>query len=145
MRPVLEDRLVDALGLVEMLVPVGRNAGVEDVVVAPLDDVDRVDLQVAQVCDRGRRGLWSGSEGLGRVQALGVQPELPRLGGGEMDGQLCDQSPCLWGSRSRPTRSTKSPGVNGLDSSGTSVSAMSPRRTRSSFAYPDTSSTGTPG
>ena len=128
-----------------MLPPVGRNAGVEDVVVAPLDDVDRVDLQVAQVRDRGRRGLGTGAEGLGSVQALGMQPELPRLGGGEADGQLCDQGPCLWGSRSPPTRSTSSPGVNGLGSSGTSVSAMSPRRTRSSFAYPDTSSTGTPG
>ena len=128
-----------------MLVPVGRDAGVEDVVVAPLDDVDRVDLQVAQVCDRGRRGLGTGAEGLGSVQALGMQPELPRLGGGEADGQLCDQGPCLWGSRSPRTRSTSSPGVNGLGSSGTSVSAMSPRHTRSSFAYPDTSSTGTPG
>ena len=128
-----------------MLAPVGRDAGVEDVVVAPLDDVDRVDLQVAQVRDRGRRGLGTGAEGLGSVQALGMQPELPRLGGGEADGQLCDQGPCLWGSRSPRTRSTSSPGVNGLGSSGTSVSAMSPRRTRSSFAYPDTSSTGTPG
>jgi len=128
-----------------MLAPVGRDAGVEDVVVAPLDDVDRIDLEVAQVCDRGRRGLWTGSEGLGSVQPLGVQPELARLGGGEADGQLCAQRPCLWGSRSSPTRSASSPGVNGLGSSGTPVSAMSPRRTRSSFAYPDTSSTGTPG
>jgi hypothetical protein len=128
-----------------MLAPIGRNAGVEDVVVAPLDDVDRVDLQVAQVRDRGGRGRRARAERLSAVQALGVQPEVPRLGGGEADGQPWDQSPCLWGSRSPPTRSTSSPGVNGLGSSGTSVSAMSPRRTRSSFAYPDTSSIGTPG
>ena len=127
-----------------MLAPVGRDASVEDVVVAPLDDVDRIDLQVAQVGDRGRRGRRARAERLIAVQSLGVQPELPRLGGGEADGQLRDQGPCLWSSRSSPTRSTSSPGVNGLDSSGTSVSAMSPRRTRSSFAYPDTSSTGTP-
>lgn len=71
-----------------MLAPVRRDPGVEDVVVAALDDVDRIDLQVPQVGDGGRGGRGTGAEGLGSVQALRVQPEAARLGGGEMEGRL---------------------------------------------------------
>lgn len=46
-RPILENCLVDAMCLMQMLPPVRRNARVEDVVMAPLDNVDRVNLQVA--------------------------------------------------------------------------------------------------
>jgi hypothetical protein len=52
---------------------------------AALDDVDGVDLQVAQVRHRCRGGLGAGAEGLGGVQALGMQPDSPALDGGELD------------------------------------------------------------
>ena len=52
---------------------------------AALDDVDGVNLQVAQVRHRCRRGLWAGAEGFGGVQALGVQPDSAGLDGGELD------------------------------------------------------------
>jgi len=49
---------------------------------AALDDVDGVDLQVAQVRHCCRRGLRTGAEEFGGVQALGMQPDSARLGGG---------------------------------------------------------------
>ena len=88
MRPILENGFVDALRLMEMLAPVRRDARVEDVVMAALDDVNRVDLQVAQVRHRCRRGLRAGAEGFGGVQALGVQPDSAGLDGGELDERI---------------------------------------------------------
>ena len=55
---------------------------------AALDDVDGVDLQIAQVRHCRRRGLRAGAEGFGGVQALGMQPDSARLGCGELDGWL---------------------------------------------------------
>ena len=52
---------------------------------AALDDVDGVNLQVAQVRHRCRRGLWAGAEGFGGVQALGMQPDSAGLDGGELE------------------------------------------------------------
>ena len=46
MRPVFEDALVDAW-LLQMFAPVGGNARLENVVVAPLNNVDGVNLHVA--------------------------------------------------------------------------------------------------
>ena len=68
-RPVFEHALVDALGLTQIGAPVGRNAGVENMVVTALDDVDGVDLHIAEMFDRGS----------GRARALaernqGVEP-----------------------------------------------------------------------
>ena len=54
MRPVFEHALVDALGLAQIRAPVGGNAGPQDVVVAALDDVDGVDLHIAEMLDRRR-------------------------------------------------------------------------------------------
>ena len=67
MRPILENCLVDALCLMQMLAPVRRDARVEDVVMAALDDVDGINLQIAQVGHCRRRGLGAGAEGLGGV------------------------------------------------------------------------------
>jgi hypothetical protein len=53
-----------------------------------LDDMDGVDLQIAQVRDSGRRGLRAGAEGLWGVQALRMKPDSPRLGGGEWDERI---------------------------------------------------------
>jgi hypothetical protein len=55
---------------------------------AALDDVDGVDLQVAQVRHRRRRGLGAGAEGFGGVEALGMQPDSAGLEGGESDGRI---------------------------------------------------------
>ena len=61
-----------------------RMMRVWDVMMAALDDVDGVNLQIA-VARRGcRRGLRAGAEGLGGVQALGMWPNSARLGGGEL-------------------------------------------------------------
>ena len=74
MRPVFEDRLVEGLGLVQMLAPVRRDARLEDMVVAALDHVDRVDLHVAQVLHgeraspRGRRRTARASSRCARNQ-----------------------------------------------------------------------------
>ena len=87
-RPIFENRLVDALRLMQMLAPICRDARVEDVVMAALDDVDGVNLQVAQVRDRCRRGLGTGAEGFVGVQALGVQPDSTGLNGSELDERI---------------------------------------------------------
>jgi hypothetical protein len=81
MRPVFEHCLVDALRSMQMLAPIRRDARVQDVVMATLDDVDGVDLQIAEMRHGCRRGLRAGAEGFGGVQALGVQPDFARLGG----------------------------------------------------------------
>ena len=75
----------------QVLAPIGRDASVEDVVMAALDDVDRVDLQVAQVRHRCRRGRRAGAEGLGGIEPLGMQPDSARLGRGEQEGRMVHQ------------------------------------------------------
>ncbi len=55
---------------------------------AALDDVDGVNLQVAQVRYRCRRRLRAGAERLGDVQALGMQPDSAGLDGGELDKRI---------------------------------------------------------
>ena len=91
-RPIFENCLVDALRLMQMLAPIGRNARVEDVVMAALDDMDGVDLHVAQVRHRCRRGLRARAEGFDGVQALGMQPDSASLGGGELDKRIRQES-----------------------------------------------------
>ena len=60
--------------------PVRRNARVEDLVVAALDHVDRVDLHVSQVLDRGARRRGPRAERRGLVKPLGAQPDPSGLG-----------------------------------------------------------------
>jgi hypothetical protein len=71
-----------------MLAPIRRNARVEDVVMAALDDVDGVNLQVAQVGHRCRRGLRAGAEGFGGIQVLGMEPDSAGPDGGELDERI---------------------------------------------------------
>ena len=52
---------------------------------AALDHVDSVDLHVSQVRHRCGRSFRAAAEGLGGVQALGMQPDSARLGGGQSD------------------------------------------------------------
>jgi hypothetical protein len=88
MCPILENGFVDALCLMQMLAPIRRDARVEDVVMAALDDEDGVNLQVAEVRHRCRSGLRTAAEGFGGVQALGMQPDSAGLDGGKLDGRI---------------------------------------------------------
>ena len=88
MRPVLEHRLVDALRAVQVLAPIVRDARVENLVVAALDDVDRVDLYVAEMLDRGADRSGTVTKRCGFVEALGVQPDAPGVGERELYGSL---------------------------------------------------------
>src|SRR5271167_3517638 len=72
----------------QMLAPIPRDARVENVVMAALDDVDGVNLQVAQMRHRCRRGLRAGAEGFVGVQALRMQPDSAGLDGGELDKRI---------------------------------------------------------
>ena len=63
MRPVFEDGLVDALGLMEMFAPIGGNPRPQDMMVAALDNIDGVDLHIAEMLDRRRRRLRRVAEG----------------------------------------------------------------------------------
>ena len=84
MRPVFEHRLVDGLRLAQMLALVSGNARIEDVVVAALDHVDRVDLHVAQMLHRRPRRVGPVAERRVFIEPLGAQPDAsgPRLGQG---------------------------------------------------------------
>ncbi|MET3306166.1 hypothetical protein ABIF53_007181 [Bradyrhizobium japonicum] len=85
MGPVFEHAPVDALGLAQIGAAVGRNAAEQDVVVAALDDVDGVDLHVAEMSGRIRNGLRTLAERGALIKPLGVQPDLPGLCRGEWD------------------------------------------------------------
>ena len=83
MGPVFEHAFVDALGLAQIGAPVIGNAGPQDMVMAALDDVDGVDLDIAEMGDRIRHGLRPIAERRARVQPLGTQPEAPGFGLGQ--------------------------------------------------------------
>ena len=86
MRPVFEHALVDALRLAQVRAGIGRDAAIENVMMAALDDVDGVDLHVAEMVHRRRNRLRAGAERLVRIEPLGMQPDVagPRFwsGGG---------------------------------------------------------------
>ena len=86
MGPVFENALVDALGLPQVRAPVGGDAAVENVMMAALDDMDGVDLDVAEVIHRCRYGLRPVAKRLSRIEPLGVQPDSPGLGFGQGTG-----------------------------------------------------------
>ena len=83
MRPVFEHALVDALRLAQVRPGIGRDAAIENVMMAALDDVDGVDLHIAEMVHRRRNRLRSGAERLVRIEPLGVQPDSPGLGFGQ--------------------------------------------------------------
>ena len=86
MGPVFEHAFVDALGLAQIGAPVVGNPVPENVVVAALDDVDGVDLHIAEMLDRGRRRLRPLAERRRRVEPLGAQPDPAGLGLGQGTG-----------------------------------------------------------
>jgi hypothetical protein len=79
MCPILEERFVDALSLVEMVAPIRRDAGVKDMVMAALDDVNGVYLQISQISHRRWRGFGPNPERRTGVEALGAEPDPARL------------------------------------------------------------------
>ena len=62
MRPVFEHALVGALGLAQVAAPVVGNPGPQHVVMRALDDVDGVDLDIAEMFDRLPRGIRAVAE-----------------------------------------------------------------------------------
>ena len=83
MRPVFEHGFVDRLRLGQVAAAVGRDAGIEDVMMAALDHVDRVNLDVAEMFDRTPRRLRPGAERVGDIQRLGAEPGGPALRRGD--------------------------------------------------------------
>ena len=82
-RPVFEHALVETLGPLQMRALIGRDARVEDVVVAALDDVDGVDLHIAEMLDRQPRRLGVVAERRRMVEPLGREPDAARFGDGK--------------------------------------------------------------
>src|SRR5829696_7129918 len=71
---------LEGLGAVEILAAVGRNTGPKNVVVSAFDDVDRVDLHVSEVLDRGCGGTGPLAERHSRIQPLSMKPETSGTG-----------------------------------------------------------------
>jgi hypothetical protein len=69
--------------LVEVLAPISGDAAEQDVVMAALDDVDGVDLNVAEVSDRSRRSAGAVPKRSFHIEPLGVQPDTACLSFGE--------------------------------------------------------------
>ena len=55
-RPVLEHAFVGALGPAQVGAGIGRDAAIENVVMAALDHIDGVDLHIAEMLDRSGDG-----------------------------------------------------------------------------------------
>lgn len=79
MGPIFEHRFVDRLRLLQIGADVVRNAAVEDVVMASLDDVDRIDLHIAKMFDRALGPPRAFSERSRRIELLGVILDRTRL------------------------------------------------------------------
>src|SRR5690349_7734801 len=111
MGPVFEHALVDALRLLEVAAAIGRDAAIEDVMVAALDHVDGVDLHIAEVLDRGRDRSRSLAERRRHVQPLCLQPDAARQGFGQEVGfGLAGHSPGTYpDSASRAARTASLP------------------------------------
>ena len=77
--PVFEDALVDALRLMQMRATIIGNSRPQDMMMAPLDDVDGVDLQIAQMLYGEKGRVPPGAKRRPLIEALGVKPDAPRL------------------------------------------------------------------
>ena len=65
---------------------VGRDAAEQDVMVRALDDVDRIDLHVAEVFDSEARRYRAVAKGRARIEALGVEPDAAGVGDAQFHG-----------------------------------------------------------
>jgi hypothetical protein len=91
--PVLKNRLIDALGSMQVLAPVVGNSGPQNVVMAPLDHVDRVYLHIAEMSDRSGRRRRSRSEWSWPVEPLGTKPDPPGLSRCEEERRAASSRP----------------------------------------------------
>src|SRR5262249_18646934 len=71
-----------------------------------LDDVDGVDLDVAEMSDRVRGGLRACAEWLAHIEPLRMQPDAPGLGLGQRMGLLHCGHRSAKSSRIRPPAAT---------------------------------------
>ena len=76
-RPVFKDALVDALRLIQMRATIIGNARPQDMMMAPLDDVDGVDLQIAQMLYGAKGRAPPVAKRRPLMEALGVKPDAP--------------------------------------------------------------------
>jgi len=74
MGPVFEHGFVDALGLPQIGALIFGDPGPENMVVAALDDVDGVDLHIAEMFNGGGGRLRALAERRRRVEPLGAEP-----------------------------------------------------------------------
>ena len=86
MGPVFEHGFVDALGLAQIGAAIVGNPAPENMVVAALDDVDGVDLHVAEMFDRGRGCIRPAAKRRAHVEPLGAQPDPAGFGLGQGTG-----------------------------------------------------------
>ena len=86
MGPVFEHAFVDALGLAQIRAPIVGNSGPENMMMAALDDVDGVDLHIAQMLHRRGRRRRPLAERRRHVEPLRAQPDAPGFGFGQADG-----------------------------------------------------------
>ena len=84
--PVFEHAFVDALGLMQIRAPIAGDSGPEYMVMAALDDVDGVDLHIAQMFHRRGRRSRPLTERRRHVEPLRAQPDVPGFGFGQADG-----------------------------------------------------------
>ena len=83
MRPVFEHALVDALGLAQIRAAIFGDTGPQNMVVTALDDVDGVNLHVAEMLHRSRTACGPSPNGGGGIEPLGAQPDVPGRGLGQ--------------------------------------------------------------
>jgi hypothetical protein len=81
--PVFEHAFVDALGLTQIGAPIFGDPSPENMVMAALDDVDGVDLHIAEMFNGGGGRLRALAERPRRVEPLGAEPDPPGLGPGQ--------------------------------------------------------------
>ena len=85
MRPVFEHAFVGALGLAQVGAGIGRDAAIENVVMAALDDVDGVDLHIAEMVHGGGNRLRPSCQKVPASQAAGLAARFagPRFWSGD--------------------------------------------------------------
>ena len=75
MRPIFEYRFVDALSFVQIRALICRDTAVENVMVAAFDDIDRVDLYIAEMFNGKTHSFRAVSERRRGVQLLCMKPD----------------------------------------------------------------------
>ena len=83
MGPVFEHTLVGALGVAQIRAAIFGDTVPQNMVVTALDDVDGIDLHVAEMFNRSRNRLRSRTKWRWGIESLGAQPDVPGRGLGQ--------------------------------------------------------------